>query len=82
MTISMSVTAYLSSISRTTSSICWRTSGVCIGGRGMLRSSIAIVTFMPGRRRAYSGAAPPSGWFTAYRMAAFTSASGSIGCLG
>ncbi len=48
-----------------------RTSGSAIGGSGSEMSSMAMVTFIPGRSSACSGSIP-SGWFSAQRMAAFT----------
>ena len=42
-------------------------SGLCIGGSGIEMSSIAIVSFMPGVRRALSGS-EPWGWSSACRM--------------
>ena len=48
-------------------------------GRGSEMSSKAMVSLMPGRRRAGRGSWSPTGWLSAARMAAEGSFSGSSG---
>ena len=64
MMISTSSTPWSASISSTTVSTRSRLSGRRMGGSGRLRSSTAMVTFIPGRSFAYSGS-EPSGWLMA-----------------
>ena len=52
-----------------------------MGGSGSEMSSIATVTFMPGRSIAWSGS-QPSGWLIAHRIALLTLGSPSIGGFG
>jgi hypothetical protein len=74
----MSSTPFAAAFSRTFSMTSWRTSGLCIGGSGIERSSKAMVSFMPGKRSSWRGSIF-IGSRSARSMATFGSASGSIG---
>ena len=68
-------------MSSTASMTRWRMSGRRIGGSGSEMSSKAMVSFIPGVRRAGSGSLS-SGSSSAWRMAESTSSMGSSGSAG